>query len=490
MKKKVRFSLYAKATILISVAALILVEVAMFYFSMVTSSTNQNRYKDIGNNLSATVSAVIDAEQFKELKGEVSAIVDATETIPSIDDRESEEWNTYIAQFEPIQSKPCFLEMREKLRKIADANKQDADCVYLAYIDAARELFVYCVDSAPDEDACPPGWIDPIFDVNREILTNPERGFPAYITDTEEYGALVTAGVPVRYNGEIVGYSFVDIPLATVKATQAGQIIRLFIYLLVTTLVLAAIVIYIVHLTFVRPLRKLNAAASSYDATNPEGTHEIFKNLDVHTRDEMAVLSASMVQMEQDVYNKIEELTRMNEELRASQQETERMTELANKDGLTGVRNKASYEQEVALIEQEIEAGKMEPFALAMIDLNDLKVINDEHGHRHGDTAIITLANVTCGVFVHSPVFRVGGDEFVAILRGNDFRYRKELVAEFRKKIDQLSRDEELSFAERISAAIGYADFEEGKDQKVIDVFTRADEAMYEAKRSMKRRAN
>ena len=50
---------------------------------------------------------------------------------------------------------------------------------------------MYLVDAAT-EDPCPTGCIDPLYDINRGVLTNPEIGFPAYITDTPEYGWLVS----------------------------------------------------------------------------------------------------------------------------------------------------------------------------------------------------------------------------------------------------------------------------------------------------------
>jgi GGDEF domain-containing protein len=53
-----------------------------------------------------------------------------------------------------------------------------------------------------------------------------------------------------------------------------------------------------------------------------------------------------------------------------------------------------------------------------MFDLNDLKHINDRYGHERGDEYIVNCCRLICQVFKHSPVFRIGGDEFVALLRG------------------------------------------------------------------------
>ena len=115
-----------------------------------------------------------------------------------------------------------------------------------------------------------------------------------------------------------------------------------------------------------------------------------------------------------------------------------------------------------------------------------MKIINDENGHNAGDVALMKLSSLICGVFSHSPVFRIGGDEFVVVLRNVDYKKVDVLIKEFNYKIDQLSKDEYLHTYERIKAAIGYAKYDPKTDKSVQDVFNRADEAMYIRKREMK----
>lgn len=120
------------------------------------------------------------------------------------------------------------------------------------------------------------------------------------------------------------------------------------------------------------------------------------------------------------------------------------------------------------------------------LDLNYLKRTNDIYGHDAGNVAIRKLCHLICAVFVHSPVFRIGGDEFTVILKGRDYHDIEKLAASFNKKIQGLYTDEALDPAERISAALGYALFDSTKDNGVDDVFKRADEAMYARKKAMK----
>ena len=190
--------------------------------------------------------------------------------------------------------------------------------------------------------------------------------------------------------------------------------------------------------------------------------------------------------MEKEISKRIQELTAVNAELIEQQQMTNRMKELANKDALTGVRNKAAYNSNVEAINEKIKNNENVEFGIVMVDLNDLKIINDEYGHKNGDIALIKLSNLVCGVFAHSPVFRVGGDEFVVVIQNLDYRRIETLVEEFKNKIYGLQEDEYLAQNEKISAAIGYALFDKNIDKTVEDVFARADNAMYNCKRQMK----
>ena len=161
------------------------------------------------------------------------------------------------------------------------------------------------------------------------------------------------------------------------------------------------------------------------------------------------------------------------------------MNRLANLDALTGVRNKRAYNTEAEKLEKTIREGTAQ-FGLAMVDMNYLKQTNDLYGHEKGDIAIKELCNIICGVFVHSPVFRVGGDEFVVVLEKREYQRRDALAKEFESIIARMATDESLEPWEKLSAAIGYAVYDPKTDKCVEDVLNRADEHMYEQKKKMK----
>ena len=172
-------------------------------------------------------------------------------------------------------------------------------------------------------------------------------------------------------------------------------------------------------------------------------------------------------------------VSNVDEQIRR-EQEHARVLRKANQDALTGVKSKHAYEEEELQINQRIENQSQEPFAIAVCDLNGLKQINDTLGHQAGDQFIKDACMEICHVFEHSPVFRIGGDEFVAILRHSDYEQREELM----QQLAELNRKNKAD--NKVIIAGGLAVFRKGEDHFLSDVFERADSAMYENKSMLK----
>ena len=113
-------------------------------------------------------------------------------------------------------------------------------------------------------------------------------------------------------------------------------------------------------------------------------------------------------------------------------------------------------------------------------DVNGLKFINDTLGHQSGDEYICAACKLVCKTFAHSPVYRVGGDEFVAFLAGEDYEARAALL----EKIDRQSETNIGSKDVVVSA--GLAEYVPGEDADVHAVFERADARMYARKKQLK----
>ena len=98
-----------------------------------------------------------------------------------------------------------------------------------------------------------------------------------------------------------------------------------------------------------------------------------------------------------------------------------RLLEIMKRDPLTNVNNRMAYEDKENFLQSEINSGNDVEFAIGMFDVNNLKLINDSKGHEAGDEYLIRSCRLICNVFKRSPVYRVGGDEFIVILRGDDY---------------------------------------------------------------------
>ena len=156
--------------------------------------------------------------------------------------------------------------------------------------------------------------------------------------------------------------------------------------------------------------------------------------------------------------------------------------ELARRDELTGVKNKTAYKELEESVQSNIDNGiDYLPFALIVCDANNLKEINDTQGHVVGDEYIKESAKLLCNIFKHSPVFRVGGDEFVVFLRGDDYDKKQELMDKLR---NQVLKNKENGY--RAVLASGIAEYDPEKDSLVSEILDRADKAMYENKQKLK----
>ena len=155
--------------------------------------------------------------------------------------------------------------------------------------------------------------------------------------------------------------------------------------------------------------------------------------------------------------------------------------DLANKDAMTGVKNKRAYAQAETEIDEMIRKDCQAPFAVVVCDMNGLKQVNDTLGHKAGDDFISHSCAIICDVFSHSPVFRIGGDEFAVILQGRDYDHREELTAQLSGTLDANRREGIRPLA------FGISEYDPAGDIRVQDVFERADRLMYADKEKCKK---
>ena len=169
---------------------------------------------------------------------------------------------------------------------------------------------------------------------------------------------------------------------------------------------------------------------------------------------------------------------RQEEEYRMS---LARAQEEARIDPLTGVKNRHAYLEEETLIDRQLaeSAGENAPeLALAIMDVNDLKEVNDRKGHQAGDQYIREAAGIIAGIFRQSQLFRIGGDEFLALVRGSDYARLEDLLQEMRDHNDRALREGGIVIAAGAARLEG--------DPSLAPVFQRADKIMYADKKRLK----
>ena len=150
----------------------------------------------------------------------------------------------------------------------------------------------------------------------------------------------------------------------------------------------------------------------------------------------------------------------------------------ANIDALTGVKNRNAYRVYEERLNAQIEMNRAPAFAIVILDVNDLKIVNDTLGHKAGDQYLRDACKVICTTFKRSPVFRVGGDEFCVLAQGDDYGRLDELVELMNEHNDEAIKNG------GVVVALGVSRYKQ--DSKVASVYERADQRMYENKSGLK----
>ena len=150
----------------------------------------------------------------------------------------------------------------------------------------------------------------------------------------------------------------------------------------------------------------------------------------------------------------------------------------AVRDELTGVKNKNAYTNMEKELNKKLKAKDVNDFAIVVFDLNGLKEINDTKGHHVGDMFIKSGCHIICNAFGHSPVYRVGGDEFVAIAQGKDYEKLESLL----DKIDKINQENK----KKGEVTIAYGACKNAGKTLVNEIFDQADANMYLHKKRMK----
>ncbi len=217
-----------------------------------------------------------------------------------------------------------------------------------------------------------------------------------------------------------------------------------------------------------------------YRQIEKKGLFENAHRLKIGGEPRFVVMKATTV-VEDDEEKLIVGILDVDERVKNEKKYQERIAAAQNKanlDELTGVKNKHAYAETEKEFNERIAAGEISEFAVVVFDLNGLKNINDTLGHQAGDEFIKEGCSIICKFFKHSPVFRIGGDEFVAIAKGCDYVKIDSIMTEFKK------HNIKNKLKHRVVVAAGMSLY--NADGSLAPVFERADEEMYRNKKELK----
>ncbi len=320
----------------------------------------------------------------------------------------------------------------------------------------------------------------------REIIVGNKDVF---FLDRTEWGTDYTLARPlINSAGEHYGLLCVDIDIDDIQKMINKNInINIMFVVGLGALFIFGFLVWVQRKVTI-PLRELeysvvSFANSSHGKRDPEEL--VYTPPDIHTGNEVESLSKAVVKLNEDMRDYVNAIVSAEDVAKALQSRVTKMNVIAYQDALTGVKNKAAYDKKLEALNWDI-LNYSAAFALVMVDLNYLKIINDRYGHDKGNEYIKGSCLIMCSVFHHSPVYRIGGDEFVAVLEGEDYHNRDELFAQIQEEFRKSASQSDLSPWQRYSAAAGMAAYRQDHDMDAEAVFERADGEMYVAKVRMK----
>jgi diguanylate cyclase (GGDEF)-like protein len=309
-----------------------------------------------------------------------------------------------------------------------------------------------------------------------------------FFKDDSDWGECYTACKPiVASDGETVALLCADVFVDDLHAQKNQYIIRNVSSVVVVGSLFVALLLLWLRRDVTRPIEKLEVSTRNF-ASQSHGRRDpsmlMYHAPDINTHNEVESLSDAIAQMSEDMQAYMEDMVRAEERAKNAEEKAAGISKVAFEDPLTHAGSQVAYTQKVAELVRAIEDGVAQ-FAVLMVDLNNLKYINDTYGHDKGNRYLCGARELVSDAFQHSPVYRIGGDEFVVVVQGPDYEQRDELLRVFLDCLVKIQIDMTAQPWERFSAACGMASYEPGDTYK--DVFGRADVAMYENKIQMKR---
>jgi diguanylate cyclase (GGDEF)-like protein len=477
-----KVSLKTKTFVMIFILTTVLCVASIIGTNIALTNIIRQQFIDKAESVTNVMANLMDKAAAASVRDKVMRIYNATDEKDKVSNEEwgSPEHEAYVNRYSTILEMPEFISLQKWMRTVQDEG--NFAYIYLVAMDTEKGRTIYVADASYDDEMCMPGSYDPFTENDYKLIDNPSE-VPLDIVETEEYGWTMALGKPVRdMNGDIIAYFCADSSMTEITKIKNHYLLIIAAVLVGLALLTGILGVLAVNHFVVKPVKILSAASIEYCREDDKDQHHKFKELNIRAKDEIGDLASSMVQMENDINDHVATLIKTANELIESREKEAELRKAANIDALTHVKNKRALFSEEERLDRAIREGKAN-FAVAMIDMNNLKTINDTYGHEKGDEAIMDLCNAICSTFKRSPVFRTGGDEFVVVLEGHDLEQKDELIVRFRETAAQ---EEAKKPWRNMSAALGCQVYDRQRHNHFADVYKEADADMYRNKAAMK----
>lgn len=249
---------------------------------------------------------------------------------------------------------------------------------------------------------------------------------------------------------------FIRVPKAEVTAPKR-KLITLLLLNAGVFLIISAVIVLRWAAKFTRPLLELTEKAQKI------ADNKLETELSCKTGDEVEVLSESLAKMVSSLKGHIDYINR-----------------LAYIEPMTRLGNNLAYKKKLEELSADIAEGKA-GFTIFVMDLNGLKKVNDSYGHEKGDIYIKNSAKVISETFGGENCFRIGGDEFTAVLGSRSDEEINALAEQLNSAMSDFNRGKTKIY-DQVHIAVGGSSYRKDEDGDTSDVFRRADSAMYEDK--------
>lgn len=309
-----------------------------------------------------------------------------------------------------------------------------------------------------------------------------------------DWGWLCSAYAPVfDGKGHLVCHIGCDVSMEEVMASRNRALLYDLLGSAAFTILVMLLAFNYTKQTVIKPLGRITVSMGQF-SPSPGADYEKSGVIDLSIRnnDEISDIYHAIQSMQKRIVDYIKDIVTIQKEkenaekdIKLKEKEIGKISKDAYRDALTHVGSKIAYTKKIAEMNTALQSNR-KAFAIVMIDVNFLKKINDRYGHAAGDSYLTGCCGIICNIYKHSPVFRIGGDEFVAILTGGDYANREERLHELKTAFEQSYAKADVDPWLRYSAAFGMAELT-ADDESVESVYERADKEMYKEKTRFKR---